>query len=115
MTVLPDFTRRHRIPIECEFETAAVQAAFSRRPTVPVIEKQEVTIGQHAGEVLVIELVARIGKGKIALETADSPCDPVEHRRNRDYRIEVPNGLQDLTCRRHLERIRMRPFFNGQG
>ena len=60
MTVLPDFTCGHRIPVECEFEAAAVQAAFSRRPTVPVIEEQEVTVGQHAGEVLVIELVAGI-------------------------------------------------------
>ena len=59
---------------------------------------------------LVVEPVAWVGEGKVALETADSPRDSVQLRRDRDHRIEVPHRHEDHTRRRDLERVRVHPL-----
>src|ERR1051325_2136265 len=63
---------------------------------------------------LVVKPVARIGESKVALEAADSPCDPVEVGRNREHRIKVPNRLQNVAGRSYLERVGVGPLLDRQ-
>src|ERR1035441_2313060 len=59
---------------------------------------------------LVVDPVAWVGEGKVAFEAADPPHDPVELRRDRDQRIEVPHRQEKHTRRRDLERVRVHPL-----
>ena len=41
MTILPYLGRRHRLPVEREFECTGIQSALNRRPTVSVVKEDE--------------------------------------------------------------------------
>ena len=110
VTILPYLGRRHRLPVERELQCAGIQSAFSRRPAVSVVEEEEISVLEHADVMLVVEPVAWVGEGKVALEAADPPRDSVELRREGDHRIEVPHRQEKHTQRRDLERVRVHPL-----
>lgn len=47
---------------------------------------------------------------QVAFETADTPRDSIQLRRDRDHRIEIPHRHEDHSRRRDLEGVRVHPL-----
>src|SRR5215472_17998505 len=88
--------------------------ALGGRSPRSVVEKQEISIREHAYKMAEVEPVAWVSECKVAPEPADAPDNAIELRRDRQHGIEMSDRQKDYTCRCNLKRVRMCPLFGAR-